>query len=152
MLQLNSFVHKTDWLLAHSLWKIVPSNFQFPLEPHVGITWERVMVGTNCVRDCCNNWSEYTLEFQFLFTLSNILVHLQPDMQRVQVNITNWPLTTPTSLSLFLSQCIVHHYLGWHSCLYAILIQLEVKDMLSSLWVEWTPWSASSSGCMHKLS
>lgn len=67
------------------------------LEPSVGIPWERASLGTNCARDCCNNWSVQTLEFQFLLALYNILVHLQPDSQRVQFDITKWPLATPTS-------------------------------------------------------
>lgn len=83
------------------------------LEPSVGIPWERASLGTNCARDCWNNWSVQTLEFQFLLALYNILVHLQPDSQRVQFDITKWPLATPTSLYLFLSLC--------HSVYYTIL-------------------------------
>lgn len=33
-----------------------------------------------------------------------------------------------------MSQCILHHHLQWHSCLCAVLTQLEEKDVLGS-WI-----------------
>lgn len=73
--------------------------------PCIRIAWERDPLGTNCGRDCCNNWSVHTIEFQFHLTLYNILVHLQADSQRVQSDITKRPLATATSLNLFLLLC-----------------------------------------------